>query len=108
VKSRVSGSANDEVRSLETLSQPGLTIIATFPQKKRKFYLGVVEVSSTRWVSLDGIAPGSNRNVVRHSLGAPTSDPSAGCDVYQHGEDLVRICYRQDVVKTIRWEYFVD
>lgn len=105
------GSSNDEERSVETLVQPGLRAEVVFPRDHRNaFLLGSVEVTSSKWSSLFGVAPGVDRVMVRARLGAPTASTEGPCDVYvsEETQSSAVVCYRGSVVARIRWEYFID
>lgn len=104
-------SANDEDRSLETLTVSGLRIEAIYPlARPDSVYLAVVEARAARWSTLFGIAPGSEQARVLGRLGAPNGRTHEGCDLYVDEATQVSatLCYGGGKLARIRWDRTID
>lgn len=111
VKNVVHGESNDEKRSVETLTQPGLEaeVVFVFP-KRHPYYIGALTLTDAKWQSTGGLRVGWNRVAVLSLLGEPRSTSGDACDYYfnEPVQGQLSICYKNDLVRQMRWEYFVD
>lgn len=104
------GESNDQPRSAETLSQPGMRAQVTFYLPSRRYTIETLTVTRSSWIGPEGLRVGDPRSAVLARFGKPreTGDPS--CDTYISEEDQadVEICYTKDRVHKITWGRFVD
>lgn len=103
------GYSTDRKRLVEEYAMVGMKakIIYSSMERTALYDLASVEVSSDTWRSIQGLGPSVARSHVVNVLGQPTTQERS-CDQYSDGHDSVSFCYRNNLVKVVRWEFFAE
>jgi len=107
------GEANDVPRHSETLSGPGLSLGVTFELPltgeagQPNPLIATLKVTAPRWPLLAGLRLGDRRATVSATLGEPSVRIDS-CWRYDDAPDAVFLCFAQDRLKSVAWEFFID
>ena len=104
------GESNDEKRLTRTITFDGLEIALTIPVMNRRRYLvGKVEISSSKWPVDHGLQVGQLQNRVVDVLGLPTTE-AGNCIQYfnEISQSSVGFCFSSGRIAKILWERWVD
>ena len=104
------GDSNDQPRSAETLSQPGMRARVIFDLPSRRYTIEMLTVTRSSWIGPEGLRVGDPRSTVLARFGKPREKGDPSCDSYFNDDDQgdVKICYTKDRVHKITWGRFVD
>lgn len=102
--------SNDEKRRTERLKLPGITAEVIFVVGKPTYYLSQVDLTRAEWSTIANIHVGSSRRFVIAALGFPNHGKKTSCYHYFDSEiqSEAIVCFKNDRVSHISWEYFID